>query len=219
MGKAGSCLLCCSLYGSCLVILGWYQLQSLWGIPGALVTILSRSIQGFLCLEFPLLTSLLSWHLLVSVNMDFPHLFFSSAGCTPPWKKHGRKCYFFSPEERWKDWNASREECAAMGSDLVIIDSRKELVRSNSLGQLLRGLELPGQGLSSDTCACSCRVSLGSGTCCQPGTSQSWQWDQSPAQRGASWGLESCPWKLLCPGLFPWEGANSLFCCLGFYRD
>uniref|UniRef100_A0A8C3NZK0 C-type lectin domain-containing protein n=1 Tax=Cyanoderma ruficeps TaxID=181631 RepID=A0A8C3NZK0_9PASS len=48
-------------------------------------------------------------------------------GCTPPWKKHGRKCYFFFPEETQKDWEASRKECAAMGSDLVIIDSKKEL--------------------------------------------------------------------------------------------
>ncbi|XP_066175774.1 C-type lectin domain family 5 member A-like [Sylvia atricapilla] len=48
-------------------------------------------------------------------------------GCPPPWKKHGRKCYFFSPEIEEKDWNAFREECAAMGSDLVVIDSRKEL--------------------------------------------------------------------------------------------
>lgn len=35
---------------SCLVILGRYQLQSLWGIPGAPVTILSRSTQAFLWL-------------------------------------------------------------------------------------------------------------------------------------------------------------------------
>ncbi|XP_032914206.1 C-type lectin domain family 5 member A-like [Catharus ustulatus] len=49
------------------------------------------------------------------------------AGCPPPWKKHGRKCYFFSPEKRKKDWNSSRAECAAKGSDLVIIESREEL--------------------------------------------------------------------------------------------
>ncbi|XP_032914376.1 C-type lectin domain family 7 member A-like [Catharus ustulatus] len=48
-------------------------------------------------------------------------------GCPPPWKKHGRKCYFFSPEKRKKDWNSSRAECAAKGSDLVIIESREEL--------------------------------------------------------------------------------------------
>ncbi|XP_032914380.1 C-type lectin domain family 5 member A-like [Catharus ustulatus] len=48
-------------------------------------------------------------------------------GCPPAWKKHGRKCYFFSPEQRKKDWNSSRAECAAMGSDLVIIESREEL--------------------------------------------------------------------------------------------
>ncbi|XP_039918697.2 C-type lectin domain family 5 member A-like, partial [Hirundo rustica] len=48
-------------------------------------------------------------------------------GCPPPWKKHGRKCYFFSPEVIEKDWNTSREECTAMGSDLVIINSKEEL--------------------------------------------------------------------------------------------
>ncbi|XP_068048072.1 uncharacterized protein [Anomalospiza imberbis] len=73
------------------------------------------------------LTSLLSWHHLVSMNMDFPHLFFPSAGCPTPWKKHGRNCYFFSPEQKPKGWEASRAECTAMGSDLVVIDSREEL--------------------------------------------------------------------------------------------
>ncbi|KAM7055989.1 natural killer cells antigen CD94-like [Acridotheres tristis] len=48
-------------------------------------------------------------------------------GCSPPWKKHGRKCYFFSPEGKWKDWKFLRENCTAMGSDLVIIESREEL--------------------------------------------------------------------------------------------
>ncbi|XP_039564092.1 uncharacterized protein LOC120501623 isoform X1 [Passer montanus] len=139
-------------------------------------------------------------------------------GCPPPWKKHGRKCYFFSPEAKSKDWNASRAECTAMGSDLVVIDSREELVRSSSWGSCLGGLELPGQGLSSDTSASSCHMSLGSGTCCHPRTPQPWQWEQSPAQGEASWGLESCPWKLLCPGLIPWQGANSLPSWLGFYR-
>ena len=80
------------------------------------------------------LTSLCSWHPLVSVNMHFPHLFFPSAGCPPPWKKHGRKCYFFSPEKREKDWDSSHAECTAMGSDLVVIESREELVRSNCWG-------------------------------------------------------------------------------------
>ncbi|KAL9854396.1 uncharacterized protein GJ701_003789 [Geothlypis trichas] len=48
-------------------------------------------------------------------------------GCPPAWKKHGRKCYFFFPERNAKDWNGSRAECTAMGSDLVVIDSREEL--------------------------------------------------------------------------------------------
>ncbi|XP_032914478.1 C-type lectin domain family 5 member A-like [Catharus ustulatus] len=48
-------------------------------------------------------------------------------GCPPPWKKHGRKCYFFSPEQKKKDWNSSHAECAAMNSDLVIIESEEEL--------------------------------------------------------------------------------------------
>uniref|UniRef100_A0A8C3VAB1 C-type lectin domain-containing protein n=1 Tax=Catharus ustulatus TaxID=91951 RepID=A0A8C3VAB1_CATUS len=89
------------------------------------------------------LTSLLSWHPLVSVNMDFPHLFFPSAGCSPPWKKHGRKCYFFSTEQRKKDWNSSRAECTALGSDLVIIESREELsylLTQSRYGYYLLGL-------------------------------------------------------------------------------
>ncbi|XP_039564093.1 C-type lectin domain family 5 member A-like isoform X2 [Passer montanus] len=56
-------------------------------------------------------------------------------GCPPPWKKHGRKCYFFSPEAKSKDWNASRAECTAMGSDLVVIDSREELTYLHSLSR------------------------------------------------------------------------------------
>ncbi|XP_071405936.1 C-type lectin domain family 5 member A-like isoform X2 [Pithys albifrons albifrons] len=48
-------------------------------------------------------------------------------GCPPKWKKHGRKCYFFPPNKQ-KDWNASRAECTAMSADLVIIDSKDELV-------------------------------------------------------------------------------------------
>ncbi|XP_072779859.1 uncharacterized protein [Taeniopygia guttata] len=48
-------------------------------------------------------------------------------GCPTAWKKHGRSCYFFSPETKPKSWEASRAECTAMGSDLVVIDSREEL--------------------------------------------------------------------------------------------
>ncbi|XP_053800069.1 killer cell lectin-like receptor subfamily B member 1B allele B isoform X2 [Vidua chalybeata] len=48
-------------------------------------------------------------------------------GCPTSWKKHGRNCYFFSPEKKPKGWEASRAECTAMGSDLVVIDSREEL--------------------------------------------------------------------------------------------
>uniref|UniRef100_A0A8C3V939 Uncharacterized protein n=1 Tax=Catharus ustulatus TaxID=91951 RepID=A0A8C3V939_CATUS len=55
-------------------------------------------------------------------------------GCPPAWKKNGTKCYFFSPEQRKKDWKSSRAECAAEGSDLVIIESREELVRSKCWG-------------------------------------------------------------------------------------
>ncbi|XP_064586079.1 C-type lectin domain family 5 member A-like [Zonotrichia leucophrys gambelii] len=50
-----------------------------------------------------------------------------TSGCPSAWKKHGRKCYFFSPKREPKDWNASHAECSAMGSDLVVIDSREEL--------------------------------------------------------------------------------------------
>ncbi|XP_056372461.1 C-type lectin domain family 5 member A-like [Oenanthe melanoleuca] len=48
-------------------------------------------------------------------------------GCPSEWKKHERKCYFFSPERKKKSWKSSRAECTAMGSDLVIIESREEL--------------------------------------------------------------------------------------------
>nr|XP_041569777.1 killer cell lectin-like receptor subfamily B member 1B allele B isoform X2 [Taeniopygia guttata] len=48
-------------------------------------------------------------------------------GCPTAWKKHGRSCYFFSPETKPKSWEASRAECTAMGSDLVVIESREEL--------------------------------------------------------------------------------------------
>ncbi|XP_050180550.1 killer cell lectin-like receptor subfamily F member 2 [Myiozetetes cayanensis] len=46
--------------------------------------------------------------------------------CPNQWEKHGRKCYFFPPYKE-QDWNGSREECAAMGSDLVVIDNEDEL--------------------------------------------------------------------------------------------
>ncbi|RLW01805.1 hypothetical protein DV515_00007646 [Chloebia gouldiae] len=48
-------------------------------------------------------------------------------GCPTAWKKHGRNCYFFSPEGNPKNLEAFRAECATMGSDLVVIDSREEL--------------------------------------------------------------------------------------------
>nr|XP_041569782.1 killer cell lectin-like receptor subfamily B member 1B allele B isoform X2 [Taeniopygia guttata] len=48
-------------------------------------------------------------------------------GCPAAWKKHGRSCYFFSPETKPRSWEASRAECTAMGSDLVVIESREEL--------------------------------------------------------------------------------------------
>ncbi|XP_071405899.1 C-type lectin domain family 5 member A-like [Pithys albifrons albifrons] len=48
-------------------------------------------------------------------------------GCPPQWKIHGKKCYFFNPKKKKKDWNASRAECTTMGADLVIIDNKDEL--------------------------------------------------------------------------------------------
>ncbi|XP_005531932.2 PREDICTED: C-type lectin domain family 5 member A-like isoform X1 [Pseudopodoces humilis] len=48
-------------------------------------------------------------------------------GCPPLWRKHWRKCYFFSSENKEKDWEASRGECITMESDLVVIDSREEM--------------------------------------------------------------------------------------------
>ncbi|XP_054137778.1 killer cell lectin-like receptor subfamily F member 2 [Melozone crissalis] len=64
-------------------------------------------------------------------------------GCPPPWKKHGRKCYLFFPETEAMDWNAFRAECTAMGSDLVVIESREELrylISQSSRNYYLLGL-------------------------------------------------------------------------------
>ncbi|XP_023783437.1 C-type lectin domain family 2 member L-like isoform X1 [Cyanistes caeruleus] len=55
------------------------------------------------------------------------HIREEELGCPPLWRKHGRKCYFFSPEKKMKDWEASRGECTTMESDLVVIDSREEM--------------------------------------------------------------------------------------------
>ncbi|XP_058661782.1 C-type lectin domain family 5 member A-like [Ammospiza caudacuta] len=69
--------------------------------------------------------------ILSSTNQEDPttlsHIPERAPGCPIAWKKHGRKCYYFSPELKPKDWKASRAECTAMGSDLVVIDSREEL--------------------------------------------------------------------------------------------
>ncbi|XP_063011904.1 C-type lectin domain family 5 member A-like [Melospiza melodia melodia] len=69
--------------------------------------------------------------ILSSTNQDDPttpsHIPERAPGCPTAWKKHGRKCYYFSPEREPKDWDAFRAECTAMGSDLVVIDSRQEL--------------------------------------------------------------------------------------------
>ncbi|XP_062347535.1 killer cell lectin-like receptor subfamily B member 1 [Cinclus cinclus] len=71
------------------------------------------------------------------------HIPEEAPGCPPSWKKHGTKCYFFSPEKKKQDWKSSREECAAMGSDLVIIDSKEELnylLSESKYGYYLLGL-------------------------------------------------------------------------------
>ncbi|NWS75463.1 KLRF2 protein, partial [Crotophaga sulcirostris] len=49
-------------------------------------------------------------------------------GCPKDWKKNEGKCYFFSQIVKKKDWNASRKECTDLNSDLVIIDSKEELL-------------------------------------------------------------------------------------------
>ncbi|XP_054137777.1 killer cell lectin-like receptor subfamily B member 1B allele B [Melozone crissalis] len=59
--------------------------------------------------------------------ITLPHIPERAPACPIAWNKHGRKCYYFSPERKPKDWNASHAECTAMGSDLVVIDSREEL--------------------------------------------------------------------------------------------
>ncbi|XP_054071164.1 NKG2-A/NKG2-B type II integral membrane protein-like isoform X2 [Rissa tridactyla] len=49
-------------------------------------------------------------------------------GCPRNWEKHGEKCYYFFQTQETKDWNASRKECTDMNSDLVVIDTKDELV-------------------------------------------------------------------------------------------
>ncbi|XP_009692850.1 PREDICTED: C-type lectin domain family 5 member A-like, partial [Cariama cristata] len=49
------------------------------------------------------------------------------SSCPQSWERSGKKCYFFSQTQKINDWNASREECIHMNSDLVIIDSEEEL--------------------------------------------------------------------------------------------
>ncbi|KAM7022539.1 C-type lectin domain family 1 member A-like [Passerculus sandwichensis] len=69
--------------------------------------------------------------ILSSTNQEDPttlsHIPERTPGCPTAWKKHGRRCYFFFPEREAMDWDASRAECTAMGSELVVIDSRQEL--------------------------------------------------------------------------------------------
>ncbi|XP_054040506.1 C-type lectin domain family 4 member E-like isoform X7 [Rissa tridactyla] len=49
-------------------------------------------------------------------------------GCPRNWEKHGEKCYYFFQTQETKDWNASRKECTDMNSDLVVIDTKDELM-------------------------------------------------------------------------------------------
>ncbi|XP_075598914.1 killer cell lectin-like receptor subfamily B member 1F [Balearica regulorum gibbericeps] len=58
-------------------------------------------------------------------------------GCPQHWKKNEGRCYFFSEKKEKKDWNASRNICTEMESDLVIIDSEEELkyLKSQSQGR------------------------------------------------------------------------------------
>ncbi|XP_054668871.1 C-type lectin domain family 2 member F-like isoform X3 [Grus americana] len=48
-------------------------------------------------------------------------------GCPQHWQKNEGRCYFFSEKMEKKDWNASRNICTKMKSDLVIIDNEEEL--------------------------------------------------------------------------------------------
>lgn len=54
------------------------------------------------------------------------------------------------------DWNTSRKECIDKNSDLVIIDSQEELVRSKFMGLLLGLFDLYAKGLMGYTCVFSC---------------------------------------------------------------
>ncbi|XP_064318533.1 C-type lectin domain family 5 member A-like isoform X3 [Phalacrocorax carbo] len=51
----------------------------------------------------------------------------NSTGCPPSWEKKGKKCYHFSENQTFKAWNTFRQQCADMGSDLVIIENKEEL--------------------------------------------------------------------------------------------
>ncbi|XP_027549370.1 C-type lectin domain family 5 member A-like [Neopelma chrysocephalum] len=68
------------------------------------------------------------YHSTASSPTTLPQVPEEALACPEQWEKHGRKCYFFPPNTvPPKDWNASREQCTAMGSDLVIIDNKEEL--------------------------------------------------------------------------------------------
>ncbi|NXO55725.1 CLC5A protein, partial [Aramus guarauna] len=56
--------------------------------------------------------------------------------CPPHWEKNKGRCYFFLEKKEKEDWNASRQICTEMKSDLVIIDNEEELkyLKSQSEG-------------------------------------------------------------------------------------
>ncbi|KAM6145972.1 killer cell lectin-like receptor subfamily B member 1B allele B [Phoenicopterus ruber ruber] len=73
---------------------------------------------------------MLMYHPTASSSPDSKTSFSTSEeapGCPQRWEKNGKKCYFFSQTNEKTDWNASREECTKMDSDLVIIDTQEEL--------------------------------------------------------------------------------------------
>ncbi|XP_053912580.1 killer cell lectin-like receptor subfamily F member 2 isoform X2 [Cuculus canorus] len=47
-----------------------------------------------------------------------------NTGCPQDWEENRGKCYFFSPKQKINDWNASRQECTDMNSDLHYLYSQ-----------------------------------------------------------------------------------------------
>uniref|UniRef100_A0A452HST7 C-type lectin domain-containing protein n=1 Tax=Gopherus agassizii TaxID=38772 RepID=A0A452HST7_9SAUR len=48
--------------------------------------------------------------------------------CPENWRRHGDYCYYFST--KWKTWQESKDYCLSLGSNLLKIKNKEELVIS-----------------------------------------------------------------------------------------